>query len=424
MKKCIVIGGGFSGLASAVYLSESGFQVELIEASRKLGGRAYSFKDSDTTVDNGQHILMGCYCETLNFLKLIGAESSLKYQKYLDVCFLTQDGREYKLDAGKFIYPFNLIYSLLNYKYLSVLNRIRIIYFISKLLITPVKQLKNLSVFQWLKTGRQNKEIRKAFWEIIAVGALNTNIKSASAEIFASILKKIFFRGNFSSTIILPALPLSTLYCEPAKNFIENLGGEVCLSETVQEIKFADNNVEEIITNKRIINKFDFVIAAVPPASLALIAKEQIKLQAEDFVFSAIINIHIWLKKNSLKKDFYGFIDSPVHWVFNNKTHITVVISDANYLVDEKKEKIFEIVKEELYKYLNIKESSIKQYSVIKEKRATFVPSPVIINKRPSTRTGINNFFLAGDWTSTSLPSTIESAVLSGKLAAEEIIFR
>jgi thioredoxin reductase len=141
-----------------------------------------------------------------------------------------------------------------------------------------------------------------------------------------------------------------------------------------------------------------------------------------NFEHSAILTIHIWLKENKLDEDFYGLIDSPVHWIFNHNDHITLVSSDANDLIDKPKEELFEIAAAELKKYTGIEKDEIKSYKVIKEKRSTFVPDNENLDRRPNTKTGIKNFFLAGDWVNTGLPSTIESAAKSGRMAAIEIM--
>jgi uncharacterized protein with NAD-binding domain and iron-sulfur cluster len=140
-----------------------------------------------------------------------------------------------------------------------------------------------------------------------------------------------------------------------------------------------------------------------------------------NFAHSAILTLHIWLKENRFNENFYGLIGSPVHWIFNHKDYITLVSSDANELIDKTKEDLFEMAVYELKKYAGIEREEIKSYKVIKEKRSTFIPDNESIDKRPDTKTKIKNFYLAGDWVNTGLPSTIEGAVKSGRMAAEFI---
>ena len=418
MKKVIVIGGGFAGLTAASYLSNSGYKVELIEASPKLGGRAYSFQDDLTgsVVDNGQHILMGCYKETLKFLKLIGAEKNFIYQERLRVNFLNEDGKLFKLEATQLFYPLNLLFGLLNFEALGFIDRLILLKFFLKLYFYSDEELKRLTVYQWLLLEGQNDKIRETFWDFIAIGALNTNTKKASAKVFADILKEIFFKGNKEATIILPSKGLSESYCIDAQSFIEKKGGTINLSEQVIGSEILNDKLTKVLTSKRTLSDFDYAVSTVPWFALDKIIKDvDIFL---NFEHSAILTIHIWLKENLLKENFYGLIGSPIHWIFNHKDYITLVKSDANDLIEKTKEEIFEMAVAELKKYAGINEEEIKSYKVIKEKRSTFVPDIESLNKRPGTKTKIKNLFLAGDWINTGLPSTIESAVKSGRIAA------
>ena len=464
MKKVIVIGGGFAGLSAASFLANSGYKVELIEASPKLGGRAYSFYDDETNsvIDNGQHILMGCYKETLKFLKLIGVEKNFSYQEKLKVDFLNDKGKQYRLEATQLFYPLNLLFGLLNFEALSFIDRLKIIRFFIKLYFYSDSELKNLTVQQWFLLEGQNEKIIESFWDFLAVGALNTSTTKASAKAFADILKEMFSKGNEASTIILPLKGLSESYCSEAQNFIGKNGGTINLSEQVTGFEIGNDEVKKIITSDRTITDFDYVISAVPWFALEKVLTFEVSAAQTvgeprrflldinlSFEHSSILTIHIWLinghselvsespsvgkmlkpalpagrqvQHDKIKDDFYALIGSPVHWIFNHKDHITLVKSDANDIIDKPKEELFEIAVTELKKYAGIEREEIKSYKVIKEKRATFVPNNKTINKRPNTKTEIKNLFLAGDWVNTRLPSTIESAVKSGRMTVEEI---
>ena len=423
MKKCVVIGGGIAGLTSAVYLSKSGINVELIESSNKLGGRAYSFKDPATgsIIDNGQHILMGCYKETLKFLRLINAEDNLIYQDRLSIPFLNNNSEIFKLEATKLFYPLNLLMGLLNYNALRIEDKVTLIVFFIKLAFSNINKLKDITVERWLFKEKQSENLRKSFWEIICVGALNSSTKNASAELFASILKKMFLQGNESATLIIPKFGLSETYSKPAQKFLLNNEASISFSENVLELIIVDNSVKKIITSKREIEDFDYLISAIPLPALKKFYTDN-KLAKIDFENSCIVTIHLWLKENPLSEKFYGLIDSPIHWIFNHGDHITLVISDANHLVNIDKNEIYKMCEDELNKYANITEGNISAYKIIKEKRATFIPSSDVLSKRPGVKTNVYNLFLAGDWTDTGLPATLEGAVQSGKIAAELVI--
>jgi len=423
MKHCIVIGGGIAGLTSAAYLIKQNIKVTLLESTPKLGGRAYSFTEqkSNDIIDNGQHILMGCYSDTLHFLKLIGAKKNFIYQNSLRVNFLTKEGLQVRLNSFTPIYPLNLLFALLNFTVITFAERLSLLKFVIKLPFISHQRLSDKNVRDWLKEEKQSDDTIKSLWEIIAVGALNTNIDKASAFMFREILMKIFFNGNFASTIILPKYGLSDAYVKNAKEFIESSGGKIKLSSTVKEIIIDENKVVEVKTTDEVYKDFDCVITAIPFYALNNIFPELFGNKKMEFEYSSILNIHIWLKNNPMKEKFYGLIDSPVHWIFNKGYHINLVISDADYLIDKSTEEIYQMCVSELIKYTKLEESDILRYKVLKEKKATFIPSIKITNTRPSSKTKITNLFLAGDWTDTGLPSTIESAVKSGRIAAELI---
>ena len=424
MDKVVIIGGGFAGLSSAVFLLQKGYEVDIYEASPKLGGRAYSFIDerSGDCVDNGQHILMGCYKETLRFLKLIGAEKNLIYQSKLKVPFVDKEMGLVALEAGKIVYPFNLLNAIFRFGAIGIKEKFGIVKLFSKLFLLDTCDLKGLTVREWLWIEKQNEKAVKAFWEIICIGAMNTGLENASAEIFAGILKEIFFKGNKAATILLPEKGLTQMYCESACSFINNSGGKVFLSSKIDTIEINGNRVTEIRAGNKIISDFDYVVSSVPFHSLQKILPSEMSESFNKLENSPILNLHLWLTENRFTEKYYGLIDSKVHWVFNHKSYITITISDAGKLIEKSKEELFELVTNELIKYFSFfKKEQVLNYKVIKEKRATFIPSESSSDYRPSTKTNIENLLLAGDWINTGLPATIEGAVKSGRMAADEI---
>lgn len=424
MNKCIIIGGGIAGLTAASILSSKNIQVTLFEASPKLGGRTYSFfdKESGEMVDNGQHIMMGCYNYTLDFIKLIGAGSNFLYQKNLEINFVTDKRRNYVLKARTSIYPFNLLFAICRFDILSSSDKLKLIGLLFKLLIVSKNSLENLSVYEWLIKENQTENIIKSFWEILCVGALNTNLHKASAKLFYDILIEIFFNGNFASTIILPKYGLSESIIDPASDFIKKHHGKILLSEPVNELIVEKDKIVSVKTDSNNYNNFDFVITAIPHHSLRnIISMDSLNIDLE-FSYSTIVNIHLWLKEKLIQEKFYGLINSPIHWIFNKGNHINIVISDANKYADISNEEMIEMTFKELEKYTDIKKDSLLRHKIIREKRATFIPQKEILLNRPDSKTKIKNLFLAGDWINTGLPATIEGAAKSGKLAADQIL--
>jgi squalene-associated FAD-dependent desaturase len=424
MKRCLIIGGGLAGLSAASILSSKKFNVTLIESSPKLGGRTYSFRDkeTDSEIDNGQHIMMGCYKETLQFVKLIGAENNFDYQENLFLKFIDREKNQFQINASSSFYPLNLLKAILNFDALTSDDKISFIILLLKLPILSKNALKKITVIEWLENENQNPNTIKNFWEILCVGALNTNLEKASAFVFYEVLMQIFYKGNFASTIILPKHGLSESIINPASQFIKSNGGEIILSEVINEFVIKCQKMVSIKSENKIYDNFDYVISAIPLYALEkIIPKNTLNINLE-LEYSTILNIHIWLKENNLNEKFYGLLDSTLHWIFVKENHVNIVISDANYLADKSKEEIYDLVTEELLQFTSITRENTLKYKIIKEKRATFVPAVETLNKRPNSKTSIKNLFLAGDWTNTGLPSTIESAVKSGRIAADFIL--
>ena len=424
MNKCLIIGSGIAGLNAASILSSKKFPVTILESSPKFGGRTYSYKDPDSNdmIDNGQHILMGCYDDTINFLKLVRAEKNFNFQNYLEVNFLTSDRKEYSIKASSLFYPLNLLAAVLNYNVLDFMDKLRLIGFMLKLPFISRGSLKNISVSTWLVEQNQNDRIIKALWEILCVGALNTSTDKASAEMFHNILMKIFFAGNKASRIILPKLGLTESVIDPALAFINSNNGKIICSETVKEFLIEEDKVVAVKSENNMYNGYDFIISTIPFHALTKIKNSE-KLNIDlNLSYSTILNIHLWLSEIRLDEKFYGLINSEIHWIFNKGSHLNIVISDANKFAEVSEEKMIDLVFEELEKFTSIKRKFLTKYKIIREKRATFIPNSEILNKRPSTKTNLNNLFLAGDWTNTGLPATIEGAAKSGRLAAEQVI--
>lgn len=474
MKKCLVIGGGFAGLTASAYLVTTGFNVELIESSPKLGGRAYSFlfKGTNTLIDNGQHIMMGCYHDTMSFLSMIGALDKVQVQDKLSVNFLKPGFDLHQLKSSSLPYPINLLSAIINYYAISFRERISILCLFLKLPFLSNRDLEKFSVDEFLISENQSENVKKAFWEILCVGALNTNPEKASAKMFVDVLKEIFLKGNTGSKIILPKVGLSEMFCEPAKRFIEQRGGRISLSERVEEIKVEKGSAVEVRTTNRRITNFDFIICAVPFYTLERIVKlayhnrhsvptlsgsecefannnerqmlkpvlplssQGRRVQHDNTPptihlsppeadrqprYSSILNVHVWLKENPFGNNFYALIGSKLHWVFSHNSYLTCVISDADYLMNLADYAIMNMIFSELKNYLNISKDEIINHFIVKEKRATFIPSNEILYNRPNSETEVKNLFLAGDWVNTGLPSTIESAVKSGRQTAELI---
>lgn len=427
MKKILIIGGGLSGLSAAIYLIQKGYHVEILEASPKLGGRTYSFTldDKQTTIDNGQHILMGCYTHTLDYIDKINSMDKFYFQESLKINYVAEKGKTYKLSVpGKF-YPLNLLYAFINFKLLTSSERISILKFFLGLRTGRVKAGNEQSVEELLRSHGQSESVIKKFWDNVVISAMNTSIELASAELFIEMIKIIFFSGKDSSNIIIPNTGLSEALIYPAENFIKNKGGKIVTSERVIKIEFENGKASKVLTSKREIIDFDYLISAITSDQLLKIIPDNIieKLNIPSLQYSSILSVNLWLSKKLLKEKFYGIVGGKFHWLFNKGEYISLVKSVADDLIFSNKNDLIEIAISELKKYFTIlTDTEIIDSKIIKERKATMISDVNSIKKRKKMNHNFNNLFIAGDWTNTGLPGTIESSVKSGRMISDMIL--
>ncbi|MBN8546309.1 MAG: FAD-dependent oxidoreductase [Ignavibacteria bacterium] len=436
MPRAIVVGAGLAGLSAAVELSLNGYKVDLFESTKKGGGRAYSFPHSfhpgtfliqadQYLVDNGQHILMGCYHDTLSFLGKIGAMDKIHIQERMSVEYRHRNGKSFTLKSGALPYPLNLLQAILNYDFLTFKQKLKAVLFIQKLRFIRLKTLSNLTVSEWLKGEGQTDELFNGIWEILCVGAMNSPPEKTSALIFARVLKEIFLNGKNNAKIIVPKCGLSELFVDNAIKLIEERGGSVNFGNPLESIETGDGRVVSLKFRNRTIEYPENTVLAIPHFALKKI--DGISgvfpgIENFDMEYSSITTFHLRIDSNPLKTEFVALIDSPVQWVFNHGDYITTVTSASTDWNTKEEPEIIKIVLSELESCLGIKPSAVIAQKMIKEKRATFVCGGKNLDYRLPSKTGFENLYLAGDWTDTGLPATIEGAVMSGKTAANLII--
>lgn len=425
MAKCIVVGGGFAGLSSAVFLADKGNHVQLIEASPKLGGRAYSFEYKNDIVDNGQHILMGCYLFTLEFFELINSIDLIEIQQNLKIDFVGRGEKKYQLNTEGVSYPFNIFSALKNYKALTNAEKYKVVKLFLKIAVCNPKHYTNVTTKEFLASNHQSSNSINALWEIMHVGTMNCRMEESSAEIFIRVLKQIFFTVDEATKIILAKVGLSEIYCKQSERFLKERNCSINLSEKLLSIDYdsVEGKVRAIRTSKQTYKDFDFLIVAVPPHQIEkILLVSNIEFTLPSYEYSSILNVHLWLNENYFREEFYGLIDSKFHWIFNHGKHITLVTSAADEFNELSNEQIFDMAIAELRKYfLNFESNNVYQHLIIQEKRATFIPSIENTIARKKLLSNIGNLYFAGDWTNTNFPSTIEGAVKSAVVIADKI---
>jgi hydroxysqualene dehydroxylase len=443
----VVIGGGFAGLAAGVALTARGFRVALLESKPALGGRAYSFADTETGdfVDNGQHVLMGCYHETLDFLDQLGTRGQLIFHRNLEIEMLDGPGRRAFLKTAPLPGPFHMSTGLLGYRHLTLRERFRVIAGGSRLMYLRSRdrnRLQRMSVAELMDVLGQGDRARRCFWYPLALATLNEDPELASAALLAEVLKRAFFSRRRDSEFVYSKVGLSDLYCTAARDLIENAAGVVATRAIVEGFDFdAESAITAVhLRDGRRLSAANYIVAVAPQQCLKLLPEAAV---ADPFFSvidtlksSPIICVHVWLDREITDSAFVGLIGTQTQWMFNKRRifeqhgerhpgYLSFVISGARKLVDRSNDELLDLVIEDLHTMIPAaRNAKVVKALVLKEKHATMAPDPLSDLSRPTTVTPIKNLFLAGDWIQTGLPATIESAVVSGRAAAKAIAAR
>ena len=432
-----VIGGGVAGLAAASLLAERGKRVVVLEARGELGGRATAFRDRETgeLVDNGQHVLFGCYHETFSFLRRIGAEDRVRLQPTLKVAYLDADGRRSLLRCPRWPAPLHLLGGILGWDALPLREKLGIARVAGDLRRRSARRRDDpATVADWLTRRGQVGRIRDWLWEPLAVAALNQPVAEAAAAPFIEVLGRMFGGARTDASIALPAVPLHEMYAAPARRYIETHGGEVRLN-ALARVRIADGAVAGVDVRGEPVQA-DAVVAAVPWFALeALLTGELAPLSAilsnaAMTTAKAIVTVNLWYDRVVLphEDEFVGLPGRQMQWVFDKRrvfgetaSHLSLVASGADALAPQATEALVALAAREIADAIPAaRGATLLRGTVVREKRATFSVAPGQ-PPRPAVTTPVRGLVLAGDWIDTGLPATIESAAVAGHLAAAAV---
>jgi squalene-associated FAD-dependent desaturase len=445
-----VAGAGFAGLSAAVRLAREGRRVAVFESRSRLGGRATAFPDRETgeLVDNGQHVLLGCYTDTLSFLSDVGALDNVRRQAQLSVTMIDRDGRRSRLACPLLPSPLHLIAGVMDWDALAWRDRFAVLRMASPLRLArrqmrwesarpsragasppKIAASPGETVENWLIRNGQSARLREMFWDPLALAALNQPPSMAAAPVFARVLAEMFGADPQAASILIPAKPLDAMYAEPARRFIESRGGTVQTGTPVV-LRLDGTEIKTITASGRSIEA-KVVIAAVPWFALAELFEGDTEAlsgtleRARGLSSSPILTVNLWFDREVMEENFIGLPGRSMQWVFDKRiafggaaSHLSLVSSGASPLMDRTNTELVEEARGELNAALPAARSAeLLRGTVIREPRATFSLAPGQPD-RPGTVTPIRRLYLAGDWIDTGLPATIESAVRSGHRAA------
>ncbi|HSQ76694.1 MAG TPA: hydroxysqualene dehydroxylase HpnE [Bacteroidota bacterium] len=425
----VIVGGGLSGLAAALRLSSSHIPVLLLEQRPVLGGRASSFTDTSTgdVVDNGQHLLIAGYTRTLAFAEAVGSRHLLRVQEHPLLSFYRPGKGFAEFRIRRLPSPLHLIQTILTSSLFTGRERsdvLRAGIDILRATHTEHGPGEGKTVAEWLNQRRQPDGVRSAFWIPLAASIMNERIETASAALFLHALHVAFLGHWHHAALVFPEAGLSRIFAEPAAEVITNRGGMIRCNADVRTLEMDGGTVRNVCLRDGTTVPCRSVILAVPqnravelypPACVRPVGVEE-GLVAN---VSPIVSMHLWFDDPFMDRDAVGLIGRTVHWVFRKNTHVSVVISAAHDLVERSREELVRLAVEDLREVFGRGVGQPRHALVIREKRATVSLTPDSARRRPGAATAVQNLFLAGDWTNTGLPATIEGAILSGENAAE-----
>jgi len=437
----VVIGAGFAGLSAAVHLADAGLSVVVCEEGPRLGGRATAFTDRETgeRVDNGQHALFGCYRDTYAFLDKLDVAHLAPLERRLDVTMADTEGRAWRLRCPAWPPPWHLVGGILRWRALPLTERLNIMGL--RRFFDAVKRdgpeaaassvPESLTVTSWLEGLGQAERTREWLWNPLAIAALNQSPDTAAAAPFARVLGELFGPRVEDSAIGLPEVPLDELYAEPARSFVEKRRGSVLVKCPARVRTGGPGRPLTVTAGDREIEA-RAVISAVPwhalgriwtgdpPSELAATLAGAAAMKS-----SPIVTVNFWFDGPVMTDPFVGLVGGPMHWVFDKSAifgsaagYLSIVASGADDLAALDNASATRKALDHLSGAVpGTRSRQLLRSVVVREHRATFSLAPGQ-PKRPPAETAVSGFYLAGDWTDTGLPGTIEGAVKSGHHAA------
>jgi zeta-carotene desaturase len=472
-----VVGGGLAGLAAGCALAGSGFRVTLFERRPYLGGRASSYQHPGTgeVVDNCQHVLLGCCTSLIQFYERLGVENKIRW--YDRLTFIEPGGRVSVIEQSKLPAPFHNAPAFLRAACLNFSDKLSIGTAMAAL--APATPRDTGETFlTWLHRHRQTKRAIDRFWKPVLVSALNEELDRMSVPCAAQVVRESFLKSAAAGQMGVPTVPLTDLY-SVAGDYIAARGGEIRFRSSVESFRAEPDTVKLLVSGEE--TSFDFVVFAVPFDVLSRLlpqtsVADPLRQVLARFETSPITGIHLWFDRQITDLDHAVLLDRTIQWMFHkskllavaptsrryasgdrevhdfsrggdtetgghgfsraataptqegssgpdaNGSYVELVVSSSKTLIEKSRAEIIELALTELCEFFpGAQDANLVKSTVIKEVHATYSPRPGVDVYRPRPETVWPRVFLAGDWTATGWPATMEGAVRSGYAAAESV---
>jgi squalene-associated FAD-dependent desaturase len=429
-----VVGGGLAGLAASCALSDSGFRVTLFERRPYLGGRASSYEHPGTgeVIDNCQHVLLGCCTNLIEFYERTGVGGSIRWFDRLT--FLEPGGRASEIGPSNWPAPLHATPAFLRAECLRLSDKVAIARAMMTLAPTTPRDTGE-SFLNWLQRHGQTEGAIEHFWKPVLVSALNEDVDRVSVPYAAQVMRESFLKSAGAGRMGVPAVPLTQLY-NAAGDYIRARQGNVQFRSSIESFRSDVSHVRLGLGGRE--ERFDFAVFAVPFDVLEKIlpnssASEPLRNTLGRFETSPITGIHLWFDRDISDLEHAVLLDRTIQWMFHKSklqkrdnnghgSYVELVVSASKSLVEKSRQEIVDLALREFREFFPAaREANLVKATVIKEVHATYSPRPGIEADRPRPETVWPRVFLAGDWTATGWPATMEGAVRSGYLAAQSL---
>ena len=439
-----MIGGGLAGLAASVALAESGWQVRLHEQRPYLGGRATSYVLPDGQhVDNCQHVTFGCCTNLDDFYRRAGSAGKIRF--FDRMTLQDPQGRRGVLQASYLPAPLHLVPSFLFFTPLGLRDKLSIARAVWVILRSggrpaDLRNGERVSMLEWLRRRKQTPRAIERFWRAVLVSALAEELDRTDAQYGVDVIWKAVLSNRNGCRMGVPEVPLADLY-EQCRITVERMGGAVLLRSPARALRFQRGAFAGVEFDGRAVERAAACVLATPSDVAEKLLPES--LRVSDPVFSNLKNlnsspitgIHLWFDRKVMDEPHLALLDTQTQWIFNKSLlyghlaekdatqYLQLVVSASYDFLEKPRQEIIDLCLRELRHALPAaRDAAVVKAIVIKEVAATMRPEPGVDRWRLPQQTHIPGLFLAGDWTATGWPATMEGAVRSGYLAAEAVL--
>jgi zeta-carotene desaturase len=418
MPRVLVAGGGLAGLSAAAALGGAGFDVDLFEARGFLGGRATSYPvpGGSEVIDNCQHVLLACFTNLLNLYERLGVRDRIRF--FREFRFIEPGGRVSILKAGALPAPMHFLGSFVRLPFLGIADKLALARGMRAIEREHRRgDLDRITMLDWLSEHRQTPRAIGRFWSQVLVSAINEDLDRMAARHGFQVFRLGFLARADAHHMGLSAVPLGELYA--ARGLARTA---VHAREPVECFRFERGRVAAAIVGGEE-RTADYYVCALPLERIGS-AAPGLSLDLSAFEHAPITGIHLWFDRPVMDFPHATLLDRTIQWAFDKGEgrYVQLVVSASRNLVAMGRQEVIDLAMRELGEFLpKAREARLEKAHVVKEVRATFSATPAVEALRPPARTAVPNLLLAGDWTRTGWPATMEGAVRSGYLAAEAI---